>query len=76
LGTTCDHSLGGSQVFTRFPDEFIEEGVLLGVPDAPNLQKIGQSFSLSVRKPAQNSKLVGAKDAQKAVGRPCKKDVS
>ena len=76
MGTNCDHSVGGSQVFTRFPYEFIEEGVLLGVPDAPNLQKIGQSFSLSVHKPAQNKKLTGEKDARKAVGRPCKKDVS
>jgi hypothetical protein len=63
LGTICDHSLGGSQAFTRFLDEFIEEGVLLGVSDAPNLQKTGQSFSLSVRKPGQNNKLFGAKDA-------------
>jgi hypothetical protein len=70
---TCDHSLGGSQVFTRFPDEFIEEGVLLGVPDAPNLQKNGQSLPLAVCKPAKNNKLIGAKDAQNAIGKPCKR---
>jgi hypothetical protein len=42
---TCDHSLGGSQVFTMFYKCLLCKGVLPGVPDAPNLPKTDKIFS-------------------------------
>jgi hypothetical protein len=40
MGVTCDHSLGGSQVFTMFYKYLLKKGVPLGVSDAPNLPKM------------------------------------
>jgi hypothetical protein len=37
FGMTCDHSLGGSQVFTRLYKLLLKKG---GPPDAPNLSKM------------------------------------
>ena len=39
MGVTCDHSLGGSQVFTMFYKCLLCKGVLPGVSDAPNPPK-------------------------------------
>ena len=39
MEVTCDHSLGGSQVFTMFYKCLLCKGVLPGVPDAPNPPK-------------------------------------
>jgi hypothetical protein len=39
FGMTCDHSLGGSQVFTKFYKCLLKKGVLSGVSDAPNPPK-------------------------------------
>jgi hypothetical protein len=39
IGVTCDHSLGGSQVFTMFYKYLLKKGVPPGVPDAPNPPK-------------------------------------
>jgi hypothetical protein len=71
FGVTCDHSLGGSQVFTMFPMSLFVKLMLPGVPDSANPPKFG-SLPLAVRKPAKNSKVNGAKDAQKGIGGPCK----
>jgi hypothetical protein len=43
--TTCDHSLEGSQVFTRFYKFLLKKGELLGVPDVPNPPKIDRVSS-------------------------------
>jgi hypothetical protein len=45
IGVTCDHSLGGSQVFTMFYKCLLKKGVLLGVPDAPNPPNFGRVSS-------------------------------
>jgi hypothetical protein len=42
FGVTCDHSLGGSQVFTKFPMNLFVKLMLLGVPDSANLPKFGR----------------------------------
>ena len=39
MGATCDHSLGGSQVFTMFYKYLLKKGVPSGVSDAPNPPK-------------------------------------
>jgi hypothetical protein len=45
FGMTCDHSLGVSQVFTRFHKLLLKKGGLPRVPDAPNMPKTDRVFS-------------------------------
>jgi hypothetical protein len=45
FGMTCDHSLGGSQVFTKSYKYLLKKGVLPRVSDAPNLPKMAKVSS-------------------------------
>ena len=69
LGVTCDHSLGGSQVFTMFQKSLLKNGVLLGVPNALNLQKMGRVSPWLFPNLQKTTSLLG----QNAIGKPCKK---
>ena len=68
MGVTCDHSLGGSQVFTMFTKYLLKKRGAPGGHRGSKSAQNGQNFLLSVRKPAQNSKQTKRKDAQKHFG--------
>jgi len=68
LGVTCDHSLGGSQVFTMFTKYLMKKRGAPGGLGCSKSAQNGHNFLLSVRQPAQNSKQTMTKDAQKHFG--------
>jgi hypothetical protein len=68
MGVTCDHSLGGSQVFTMFYKCLLKKRGAPGGPGCSKSAQNGHNFLLSVRKPAQNNKQTKTKDAQKHFG--------
>ena len=68
MRVTCDHSLGGSQVFTMFTKYLLKKR---GAPEGPGCSKSAQNghkFLLSVRQPTQNSEQTTTEDAQKHFG--------
>jgi hypothetical protein len=68
MGVTCDHSLGGSHVFTMFIKYLLKKR---GAPEGPGCSKSDQNrqnFLLSVHQPAKNNKQKMTKYAQKYFG--------